>query len=109
MRLLYRLLGIVGDVKAASRGPGALLRRKARSGAHRGPGAGAAAGAAAVATTPPMKLPLVLPEVLGAAPSPVYEHRSESGEVDTRDEAGGRGVPQRGDVCGDCERSQDRE
>lgn len=36
MRSLYRLLTVMGDVKAASRGPGALVRRKVRSRATRG-------------------------------------------------------------------------
>lgn len=35
MRAPYRLLSILGDFKAASRGPGALVRRKVRSRAHR--------------------------------------------------------------------------
>lgn len=35
MRSLYRLLSIAGDVKAASRGPGAFGRRYARRVAHR--------------------------------------------------------------------------
>ncbi len=35
MRPLYRLLSVLGDVKAASRGPEAFLRRKVRARAHR--------------------------------------------------------------------------
>lgn len=36
MRSMYRLLSILGDVKAASRGPCSLVRRKVRSSATRG-------------------------------------------------------------------------
>lgn len=35
MRSIYRFLSILGDVKAASRGPGSLARRKVRSRATR--------------------------------------------------------------------------
>jgi hypothetical protein len=36
MRAYYRLLSILGDIKAARLGPGALLRRQAGKGAHGG-------------------------------------------------------------------------
>lgn len=32
----YKLLSILGDLKAARRGPGALARRQARKEAHKG-------------------------------------------------------------------------
>lgn len=35
MRALYRLLSIVGDAKALSRGPAPYFRRKARAASHR--------------------------------------------------------------------------
>lgn len=35
-RWLYRLLSAKGNVKAASRGPGAYVRRRTRARAHRG-------------------------------------------------------------------------
>lgn len=38
MRALYRLLSLLGDAKAASRGPGAYGRRLVRKAGHRGLG-----------------------------------------------------------------------
>ena len=35
MRWLYKALSLLGDLKAARRGPGALLRRQSRKEAHR--------------------------------------------------------------------------
>lgn len=35
MHTVYRLLSLAGDAKAASRGPGALLRRRGRQLANR--------------------------------------------------------------------------
>lgn len=35
MKALYRLLSLLGDVRAASRGPGSYVRRKVRSKAHK--------------------------------------------------------------------------
>lgn len=35
MRLLYKALSVLGDLRAARRGPGALLRRQARKEAHK--------------------------------------------------------------------------
>lgn len=35
-RWLYRLLSVKGNVKAATRGPGAYVRRRTRARAHRG-------------------------------------------------------------------------
>ena len=35
IRSLHRLASIAGDIKALSRGPDALVKRKVRSGAHR--------------------------------------------------------------------------
>ncbi len=35
MRELYRLLSFLGNVKAASRGPGAYARRRVRQAGHR--------------------------------------------------------------------------
>ena len=35
MRRGYRLLSILGDLRAARRGPGALVRRQARKEAHK--------------------------------------------------------------------------
>ena len=36
MRTLYKLLSAWGDLRAARRGPGPLVRRQARKTAHRG-------------------------------------------------------------------------
>jgi hypothetical protein len=35
VRFLYRLLGLSGDARAASRGPGAYVRRRVRARGHR--------------------------------------------------------------------------
>lgn len=35
MRWLYKALSLLGDVRAARRGPGALLRRQGRKTGHR--------------------------------------------------------------------------
>jgi len=35
VRWLYKALSLLGDLKAARRGPGALLRRQGRKEAHR--------------------------------------------------------------------------
>lgn len=35
MRSIYRMLSLLGDVKAASRSPGPYVRRKVRARAHR--------------------------------------------------------------------------
>jgi hypothetical protein len=34
-RLAYRILSLLGDFKAAHRGPSALIKRKVRAAAHR--------------------------------------------------------------------------
>lgn len=36
MRALFRLLRMIGDARAVSRGPGAMAKRAARRRAHRG-------------------------------------------------------------------------
>jgi hypothetical protein len=35
MRAVYRILSVLGDLKAAGRGPGALARRQGRKQAHK--------------------------------------------------------------------------
>jgi hypothetical protein len=35
MRWIYRLLGVIGDIKSAVRGPGPFAKRQIRKSAHR--------------------------------------------------------------------------